>query len=253
MRNRYVMMLALVLVLVGSGVGLSIARAQVPDERSGVWVTGQGQVTAPPDVVVLNLTASVLRDRPDLAFDRTEQLITAATAALRNQGVAERDIVTSQVSLFQEYGPGTPEQPEPILRGWRARHSLTVRVRDLNSLGRVVANGVAALEDAGEVQGIYFTVEDNQGFINQARDAALTDARQKAERIAARLGLVLGSVTFVQETFAPGPSPVRPVAATPRPALPQGVSPVPAQITPGDQVFSVTVEVHYAIAGAPPR
>ena len=92
-------------------------------------------------------------------------------------------------------------------------------------------------------------------FINQARDAALSDARQKAERIAARLGVALGPVTFVQETFAPGPTPVRtPVpVATPAAQRPPGAAPVPAQITAGEQVFSVTVEVHYAIVGAPPR
>ena len=111
-------------------------------------------MTAQPDVAVLTLSASVLRDRPDVAFDRTEQLVTAATAVLRAEGVAERDLSTSGISLFQEYRPPPPEQPQPVLLGWRVRHSLTVRVRDFPPLGRIVAGAVAALEDAGEVQGI---------------------------------------------------------------------------------------------------
>ena len=255
MRGRYVLLTTLVFLLVGVGGGLGLARAQVPDERTGVRVSGQGQVTAQPDVAIFNLSASVVRDRPDAAFDRTEQLITAATAVMREQGVAERDIITSGLSLFQEYRFPTPEQPEPVLLGWRARHSLTVRVRDFARLGRVVAGGVAALEEAGEVQGIGFTVENNQALINQARDAALADARTKAERIAAGLGLRLGAVTFVQESSAPFPTLVRTATPVPAPIAqrPPGAPPVPAQITAGEQTFSVTVEVHYAIEGAPPR
>jgi uncharacterized protein YggE len=253
MRWRHVVVV-LGVVLAAGGLGLGWAYAQVPGGQAGVRVVGQGRVATPPDVAVINLGASVLRERPDVAFDRAEQLITAVTAAARAQGVAERDVVTGQVSLSQEFRPGTQENPQPVLTGWRARHSLSVKVRDFARVGRVLADAVAALEDGGEVQGISFTVEDNRPIIEQARDAALQDAREKAERIASRLGVRLGAVTFVQETSAPAPVTVRaptavaaPIpAATPRP-------PIAADISAAEQVFSVTVEVHYAIEGAPPR
>jgi uncharacterized protein YggE len=225
-------------------------QAQVQEQRTGVRVTGQGQIVAQPDVVVISLGASVLRDRPDAAFDRAEQLIAAATAVMRENGVAERDISTGSLGLFQEFRLSTTENPQPVLAGWRARHTLSVRLHDFSRIGRVVSGAVAALEDAGEVQGISFTVENNESLIEQARDLALADARQKAERMASRLGFRLGGVIFVQEVSAPFPVARVPTAipATPRPLAPV---PFPAQITPGELSFSVTVEVHFAIEGVP--
>lgn len=250
MHIRYVLIALLAIIVLGSGLG--VAGAQTPEQRTGVRVIGQGQVSAQPDIAVVSLGAAVLRERPDVAFERTEQLIAAAIAAMRRQGVAERDITTTQLSLFQEFRPGTPENPEPVFLGWRARHSLAVKVRDFNVLGRVVADAVAALEDAGELHGVSFTVENNEALVAQARDMALADAREKAERAANRLGFRLGSVVFVQELSAPVPSPQRvPVpTATPRPA-PAGAAPTPAQITAGELVFSVTVEVLWSIEGVP--
>jgi uncharacterized protein YggE len=252
MQRRSAVLSFLAIIVVGSGLGLSLARAQTPEQRTGVRVIGQGQASAPPDIAVVSLGASVLRERPDVAFERAEQLIAAAIAAMRSEGVAERDITTTQLSLFQQFRPGTQENPEPVFLGWQARHSLSVKVRDFSRLGRVVAGAVAALEDAGELQGVSFTVEDNEALIERARDAALADAREKAERAAARLGFRLGSVTYVQELSAPVPTPVR--APTPAPTavpLPPGARPpTPAQISAGELVFSVTVEVHWSIEGA---
>ena len=232
------------------------APAQTPEPRTGIRVIGQGQVTAQPDVAVLTLGASARRDRPDVAFDRVERLMTAAMEVFRANGVAERDIRTLELSLFQEFRPGTQEEPEPVFLGWRARHTVSVRMRDFSRIGRIVGDAVAALEDAGEVHGISFTIENPDAHIAQAREAAIRDARQKAERMAAGLGARLGTVTFAQETAAPFPgavpfaTPARtptPIAAPIRGAIPV----VPAQISPGEQVFSVTIEVHFAIEGVP--
>ena len=254
MRARRLFVTFLAVMMLTSGLGLGLAGAQTPEQRTGLRVIGQGQVSAQPDIAVVSLGASVLRERPDVAFERTEQLIAAAIAAMQAQGVAERDITTTQLSLFQQFRPGTQENPEPVFLGWQARHFLSVKVRDFSRLGRVVAGAVAALEDAGELQGVTFTVEDNEALIARARDAAFADARAKAERAAARLGFRLGSVVYVQELSGPIPSPQRVPTPAPTPAvLPTGARPpTPAQITAGELVFNVTVEVHWSIEGAPP-
>ncbi len=254
MASTRLLLISAFVLLVSIGASVGFVHAQTPEQRTGVRVTGQGQIVAQPDLAVINLGASVLRDRPDAAFERAERLIAAATAVMRQNGVAERDITTSQLSLFQEYRPGTPDHPEPVFLGWRSRHSLSIQLRDFSRVGQVVGGAVAALEDAGEVQGIFFTVENNEQLIERARETALADARQKAERMASRLGFRLGTVTFVQEVSAPGPSPIRTATAVPFPVAAPGRAPAPfpAQISAGEQIFSVTVEVHYAIEGAPP-
>ncbi len=246
LRSRFGVGVALALVAAGSFAGG--VSAQQPQPRV-VRVTGQGRIAAPPDVAVLAIGATVLRDRPDEAFDRVESLIAALTARMRANGVAERDTITSDIGLTREFRtpPRAPDgsQPAAVFVGWRAQHFLSIRLRDFPRLGRDVSDAVATLEEAGEVRGISFAVENVDTLIEQARDAAARDARQKAERIAARLGFRLGGVVQVSETSATAPT-AR--AATPSPA-PAAFAAAP--ITGGDQVISVTLEVQFEIVQEP--
>ena len=253
--------LPLVMLPLIAAVAVRPVQAQ-PEQPSGIRVSGQGRITAQPDVAILNLGASLRRETPGAAFDRAEQLIAAATTSLRTNGVAEADITTADLSLFPEYRylPPSPENPspEPVLLGWRARHFLSVKLRDFSRLGRAVDDAVRALEDAAELQGIFFTIENTDPLLDRARDAAATDARQKAERIATRLGVRVGTPIFVQEFFSPPPSPI-PFAPFPSPtplprpvATPAAMRALPAQITPGEQVISVTIDVLFDIEEAPP-
>lgn len=240
MRVRLGFAAVLAMLALGS-LGGMVSAQQEPQPRV-VRVTGQGRIAAPPDVAILSIGATALRDRPDEAFDRVEGLIAALTERLRANGVAERDIITSDIGLTREFR--TPpraadgSQPAAVFVGWRAQHFLTVRFRDFPRLGRNVSDAVATLQDAGEVRGISFSVENVDTLIEQARDAAARDARQKAERIAARLGFRLGGVVQVAETSATAPT-AR--AATPAPAF------AAAPISGGDQVISVTLEVQFEI------
>ena len=102
MRIPRIFLTFLAVIVLGSGVGLDPGHAQTPEQRTGLRVVGQGRVSAQPDIATVSLGASVLRERPDVAFERTEQLIAAAVAAMRRQGVAERDI-TTQMAEYRLY------------------------------------------------------------------------------------------------------------------------------------------------------
>jgi uncharacterized protein YggE len=256
MRRSRLIPVALVVLI--SVVAAGTVRAQNPNEPTGIHVTGQGRVTAQPDVAILNVSVSVLQPDPGPAFDRAAQVVASLTDMLKAAGVAERDIRTVSLSLNREFrflppaNPGEPPPP-PEFVGWRARYGLSIRLRDFSRIGRVVSDTVTVLGDSGELQGIGFTIEDTDALIDRARDAALQDARQKAERIADRLGVRLGIVTFVQETSAPPPTAQQPVPlATAAPVRTPTSAPIAsAPISPGEQVLTVTVVVHYAIEPGP--
>lgn len=208
----------------------------------------------------MEIGASVLRERPDTAFDRAESLIDTLTARLRAAGVAEQDIVTRSLSLDREFRYLPPRDqfeppPAPEFAGWRARHFLTVKLRDFSRLGRTVSESVAALEDAGELQGIVFSIENIDPLIDRARDEAALDAREKAKRIAARLGVRVGTLVYARESFAPLPSPNSsgqpfPFPTTVRPPTPPAFPGSAAPITGGQQSVIVTIEAHFSIAPA---
>lgn len=219
--------------------------AAAGEQPSGIRVRGQGVVTARPDIAFLTLGASVRRDTAGEAFNRAQEVTAALTDTLKANGVEERDIQTRQISLSPEFGrPREGEQP-PIT-GWRATNTVTVKLRQIDRIGPIIDASVRALGSDGVVQGISFAIEDTNALAAQARAAALDDARAKAEEIAARAGVRLGRVTYIEETSSPSPRPVGGEARDAALALP-AAAPVPAQISPGEQTITVTVDVIYEI------
>ena len=179
------------------------------------------------------------------AFNRAEELIAALTESLKADGVAERDIQTRQFNLNPEFGRSTDNSPPPVV-GWRAVHLVSVKLRDFAKIGTTIDRAVRALGPDATIQGINFAIEDTNALAAQARDAAIADARQKAEALASRIGVRVGRLVFIQETSAPPPSPVRAfdgagiAAAVPAPSQ-------AASISPGEQSLTVTVECVFEI------
>lgn len=220
------------------------ARAQEQEGPPRLSVRGQGVVTAQPDVAFLTLGASVRRETAGAAFGRTEQLIAALTDSLRANGVAERDIQTRQFNLSPEFGRPQGNEPAPLL-GWRATHTVTVKLRDFARIGTTIDDAVAALDGEAIVQGISFTIEDTNALASQARAEAIRAARTRAEEMAGQAGVRLVRILSIQETSAPPPTPVR--AAAPQVAGVAAAPALAAEISPGEQTITVTVEVVYEI------
>jgi uncharacterized protein len=243
-RLRFVLPVLAVFAVAG---GLSVRSASAQENPTGIRVRGQGVVTARPDVAFLNLGATVRAETAGAAFDRAEQRVAALTDQLKASGVAERDIQTRQFSLNPEFGRSTDNNPPPII-GWRATHTLSVKLRDFTTIGRTIDSAVRLLENDAVVQGISFAVEDTNALAAQARAQAIADARAKAQDMAARAGVTLGRVVYIQEISSPAPSPVanESVARAAAPAA-GGQAAFAADISPGELTINVIVDVIFAI------
>jgi hypothetical protein len=75
---------------------------------------------------------------------------------------------------------------------------VTVTVRDLDKLSDVLDDGVAA--GATSVEGISFDVADRAASEAKAREAAVADAKAKAETLASGLGVRISGVANVSES-----------------------------------------------------
>lgn len=237
-------------VLLPAFLGLALAgvltarTARAEDQPSGIRVRGQGVITARPDVAFLGIGASVRRDSAGEAFNRAEQLIGAVTDSLKANGIAERDIQTRQFSLSPEYGRSNDNSPPPVI-GWRATHTLSVKVRDFGRIGKTIDDAVAMLGNDAQIQGITFAIEDTDALASRARAEAIQNARDKAEEMAARAGVRVGKLLFLQEVSSPPPTPVP--AAQAGVAL-RAATPAPvADISPGELTVNVIVEAIFAI------
>ena len=125
--------------------------------------------------------------------------MTAVVDALRKLGIADKDIATTLVSLSPVYDYSNAGAA-PKITGYQLANSVSVTVRDLSKLSDVLDNGMAA--GANNVDGISFDVADRTAAEAKAREAAITDARAKANTYAKGLSISIIGVASVTESVS---------------------------------------------------
>jgi uncharacterized protein YggE len=204
---------------------------------SGITVTGTGQATAPADL--LRLTLSVGHDAADVAaaVAQVAERTDAVHAALSAQGVAATDIETSSVNVYPQYADSMS------VAGYRASHSLTVTTRDLTGFGRLLNAAVDAAGNNLGLDGLNFDVADKQPLMDQARQLAFAQAREKAAQLAELAGQSLGSISAVAESYGHGPIPMALNASKGGEGYRSDLT-----VTPGEQTIAISLDVRWSWA-----
>jgi uncharacterized protein YggE len=198
---------------------------------AGITVSGLGSVTTTPDRAQFEFGVQSRGRTATETLAANSAEVRKVIAALKGAGVADADIQTSQVSLQ----PRSSQDGETIV-GYVATNSLSAKLKDLAKAGAVVDAAVAA--GANTVYGPSLVRGDTDALYKQALQAAMADARAKAQTIAQSANATLGRVTSVVEGGgAPTPQPLG--IAAPRTDVP---------IQPGTQQVHATVTVVFAIS-----
>lgn len=186
--------------------------AQPP--ASTITVTGTGTVQAAPDLATLMIGVTTQGDTAAAALGLNSDAVAAVIARLTESGVEARDMQTSNLSINPNW-TSFDGSTAPTISGYVATNLLTVRVRDLGGLGAVLDAAVA--DGANTLNGLTFGLSQPEPALNEARKAAVADARAKAELLVAAAGLKLGRVVAITESGAwTDPQPMfRDVAAAP--------------------------------------
>jgi uncharacterized protein YggE len=163
---------------------------------TGITVTGEGKVQGAPDVAMIQLGVSVLRPTVAEARAQAATALDAMINSMKANGVEEDDIQTSQLYISPEYDY---RNNETVLRGFRVTNSVSVKVRDIDTTSKVVDDAVAAGGDDTQLQGISFTIDDPKELQKQAREAAIADARAKADTLAQAGGVSVGDPIVINE------------------------------------------------------
>lgn len=208
----------------------------VAGSEDTVSVTGTGRVTVTPDTADLRLGVQAQRSTVKDARSAAADAMTKVLAALRADGVADRDLRTTDLSLQPQYDYSAGSTPRLI--GYTMAESVEATVRDLGRVGAAVDDAIGA--GATVVQGVTFRLADPSGPERQARAAAMADARAKADALAAAAGVTIVGVASIAETSAPTPVPVPYAGAAARDA-------VQTPIAAGTTDASVSVAVVYRL------
>jgi len=217
------------------------AQAQQPPApaEARVIVIGEGSVHVAPDYAQIRGGVTTKGKTVKEATDANSKVMAAITAALLSAGIAQSDIQTAQFSIQPVYAPPQP-QTEPKLVGYSVSNQITVTVR---ALGKV-SDTLDRMVDAGatDVGNVSFLHSDPAKALDQAREAAVADARRKAELYARIAGFTLGRVAWLTEDTGMMP----PVATPMFRAQASMAAPVP--ISAGEDTLRVQITVGYDIA-----
>ena len=196
-------------------------------------VTGEGMVTAAPDAALIRLGVSSQGKTARAASDANAREMTVVLAAIKESGVADRDIQTTSLSLQPQYEQNKTGAPHLI--GFQANNQVTVKIRDVERLPAVLDRAIAS--GANEMSGIEFVVSDQAKLLDKARIDAVADARRKAELYANAAGMKVGRVmTISEEGAVPQPRPYQ--------AMRAGAA---APIAPGEQTLRAVVTISYEL------
>ncbi|MGD8463439.1 MAG: SIMPL domain-containing protein [Anaerolineae bacterium] len=241
MRNKvqFIIVVASV-VLVGAllvpALSPGLALQEDTDDGSSqrtVSVRGSGQVSAQPDTAVVTLGVQTEAEEAATALTENSQQMQALVAVLQDAGIPAEDIQTQAVRLYPRYEDSPSSEGQRELAGYTATNIVQVQMRDLDAVGETLDAAVQA--GGNRIQGIRFEVSDPATYLDQAREAAWSDAQHKAEHLAGLAELELGEVLTINESGT-GPQPVveRALMADTAAAVP---------IEPGSQTIEVDLQI----------
>jgi len=166
------------------------------DATRTITVTGDGEVTATPDIAYLYL--GVVADKPTTveAQSANATAINNVIAAIKKEGIKDEDIKTTDYSINPRYdydkntGAGT-------LVGYTVSNTLKVTVKDISKVGQILDTAVKSGVNISN--SISFGISDYDKYYNMALLKALSDAQSKAQAISGFLGIKLTTPVKVTE------------------------------------------------------
>jgi uncharacterized protein YggE len=198
-----------------------------------VTTHGHGEVSVVPDAVHLDLAAECTAEGVSDALSAARATAGALRVAIHDCGVADGDIRTSGLTVWQR----TDDSGRP--QGYTATESVGTLLRDLDAVDAVIAAATDACGDALRVHGIQLVVTDPGDALARARETAVADARRAAQTYSAAVGATVGEVLRIVDGAAANP--LQPKAFGARLAAEGGFA-------PGTQAVTADVTVEWALA-----
>lgn len=211
-------------------------------EETGLTVTGTGEVFTEPDVAYVLIGVEVHRSSVAEAREAGAATASQVIRAVKDHGVADRDVQTTGLSIYPMYE--YPTNGSPRIVGYVFWTTVEVKIRDFDRLSDIIDAAVDAGGDAARLQGITFDVEDRGRVLEQAREAAMNDARAKAEQLARLAGVQLGTPITISEVVSTPPAPLPAARSGGEFAVDTSIP-----IEPGTTSVTVQVTVRWSLTG----
>jgi len=203
-----------------------------------ITVTGVGSVSVVPDAVRFSATVSTVGATNNAALSTATKSAAAVRQALKDAGIASKDIRSANISVYPEYN--WTQEAGTKITGYRASQSFDVLVRNASKAGTIIEAVVTAGGDSVQLGGVIPVTLNPSAATEQARAAAVTNAKSKASSYAKLLGTAIGKVLSLEEQSSP-------VYSSPFPMAKAAADSTAVEIDLGEQDVTVTITVRWAL------
>ena len=187
-----ILVLAMMLPCIALGETVAVA------ENATITVTGSASVTLKADYARISVGVSSKAATVEQAANENNAAIYAVIEALKEAGVAEEDIATSNYSVYAEYDYASFGGQK--LTGYNVTNQLTVIIRDMEHIGATLDKATAA--GANNIYNIEFLSTKADEAQDEATVYAVQDAMRRAKLLASAAGLNLGGIKSISDTVA---------------------------------------------------
>ncbi|WP_344068195.1 SIMPL domain-containing protein [Nostocoides vanveenii] len=204
-----------------------------------VEMTGTGTASAPPDVVVLDLSVRAPGSSVAAALGSADQGMAAVIGLAKERGVRPSDLQTTSASVYPQY-----DREGVNVNGYVAQQSLRLRVRERDQVGLLISAFSDAIGNTLTIDNISLQIADPAPLFTEARRGAFADAEGKARQFASLAGRSLGQVVWLVDAVSSGagPMPMAVMAADTAKRMYAGSTPVEM----GENSVSVIITVRWA-------
>jgi len=175
-----------------------------------ISVNGTGEVNVTPDIATFTFTVTEEAKAVKEAQDKVSKTVADILSALKEQGIKEKDIKTQNYNIYPRYEylreivacpqgfDCSPPSGTRTLVGYEVSQSVEVKVRVIDKAGEVLS-ALGAL-NVDNLFGPNFSIEDEDELKAEAREMAIKEAKEKAEKLADDLGVKLVRIVSFDES-----------------------------------------------------
>lgn len=205
-------------------------------------VSAEGKTTVSPDIAEVSFSVVSQGVNPEKLTSANNDKMSAVIDNIKSNGVDAKDIKTTSYDLQPNYSYDK-NTGRSYIYNYTLTQGVSVKIHDLTKVADVIG-GVIPL-GVNQIGNVSFQIDDPEKVIGKAREDAYSQAKEKAQAIAAASGVRLGRVMNVNE-YQNVPMPYYKNISGMGMGGAVAETSVPS-IEPGSQELKVNVSVTYAL------
>lgn len=209
----------------------------VANTNQELAVVGEGKVEVVPDVAYIDVGITVNNiSSAGAAKGKIDEINNKLVEALKKMNISAKDIKTTNYSIYPTY---SYENNISRISGYDGNATITVKTKSVGLVTQVIE--AATNSGANQINNTRLVIDDPAKYREAAREKAIKNAKEQAEKLTKSLGIRLGKVVNIMESLNGGSNNPQPMYE----AKMSGGGGGGPMLEPGTEVVTSTVTLFF--------